>query len=258
MDKMNGVIRNKARRWLLLALLPWLILSKAQAMSTLDSSKYFTDPKTIEFVDALQSGHVSKVKKALAAGQDPNAVGLQGIRPIHFVYRRPNLEAVEALLQAGADPNLPAPNGNRPLHYAVQQESADLALLLLKYKANPALPGENGQLVLYVAMSSPDAARLLPALVGAGSDVNLRRGAMPPLQSAIAKQDWLAAKVLLQLGADPKVLNTIKQDAVTFYCNSIARMKPTPQVKGVVYDVGVLLQIPQLRPDCVADMERFR
>ena len=31
---------------MLLALLPWVILSKAQAMSTLDSSKYFTDPKT--------------------------------------------------------------------------------------------------------------------------------------------------------------------------------------------------------------------
>ena len=115
-------------------------------------------------------------ESCLAAGQDPNAVGLQGIRPIHFVYRRPNLEAVEALLMAGADPNLPAPNGNRPLHYAVQQESADLALLLLKYKANPSLTGENGQLVLYLAMSSPDAARLCLPLVGAGSDVNLRRG----------------------------------------------------------------------------------
>ena len=241
-----------------LALLPWVILSKAQAMTILDSSQYFTDPKTIEFVDALQSGHVSKVKKALAAGQDPNAVGLQGIRPIHFVYRRPNLEAVEALLQAGADPNLPAPNGNRPLHYAVQQESADLALLLLKYKANPALPGENGKLVLYLAMSSPEAARLLPALVAAGADVNLRRGSMPPVQAAMASHDWVAAKVLLQLGADPKALSTLKEDAIAFYCHDIARMKPTRQVQGVVYEVGLLLQIPQLRPDCVADMERFR
>ena len=35
-------------------------------------------------------------------------------------------------------------------------------------------------------------------------------------------------------------------------------MKPTRQVRGVVYEVGVLLKIPELRPDCVADMERFR
>ena len=254
---MSGIKRSAVGQWLAGLLSVLSLLSPARA-SILDASRYFSDAKTIDFVDSLQRGSVSRVKAALAAGQDPNAVGLQGIRPIHFVYRRPNLEAVEALLMAGADPNLPAPNGNRPLHYAVQQESADLALLLLKYKANPSLTGENGQLVLYLAMSSPDAARLLPALVGAGSDVNLRRGAMPPLQSAMAKQDWVAAKALLQLGADPKAQNTIKQDAVTFYCNSIARMKPTRQVQGVVYEVGVLLKIPELRPDCVADMERFR
>jgi len=243
---------------MLLALLPWVILSKAQAMSTLDSSKYFTDPKTIDFVDSLQRGSVSRVKAALAAGQDPNAVGLQGIRPIHFVYRRPNLEAVEALLMAGADPNLPAPNGNRPLHYAVQQESADLALLLLKYKANPALPGENDEPVLYPALSSRDAKVLLPALVKAGANPNLRWGSMPPLQAAMAQQDWTAAKLLLELGADPKALTTYGKDAVYTYCSKIARSVRSQQTQGVVYDLGLLLKVPELRPDCVADMERFR
>ena len=64
----------------------------------------------------------------------------------------------------------------------------------------------------------------------------------------MASHDWVAAKVLLQLGADPKALSTLKEDAVTFYCHDIARMKPTRQVQGVVYDVGVLLKIPELRP----------
>ena len=81
---------------------------------------------------------------------------------------------------------------------------------------------------------------------------------MPPVQAAMASQDWVAAKVLLQAGADEKVLNTIKQDAVTFYCNSIGRMKRNAYNQGVVHEVGVLLKIPELRPDCVADMERFR
>ena len=257
MDKTNEIKRSKVGQWLAGMLSVLSLFAPARA-SILDASRYFSDAKTAAFVESLQRGNASKVKKALAAGQDPNAVGLQGIRPIHFIYRRPNLEAVEALLQAGADPNLPAPNGNRPLHYAVQQESADLALLLLKYKANPALPGENGKLVLYLAMSSPEAARLLPALVAAGADVNLRRGSMPPVQAAMASHDWVAAKLLLELGADPKALTTYGKDAVYTYCSKITRSVRSRQTQGVVYEVGVLLKIPEFRPDCVADMERFR
>ena len=126
----------KVGQWLAGMLSVLGLFAPARA-SSLDASRYFSDAKTIDFVDSLQRGNASKVKKALAAGQDPNAEGLQGIRPIHFVYRRPNLEAVEALLQAGADPNLPAPNGNRPLHYAVQHETADLALLLFEVQGRP-------------------------------------------------------------------------------------------------------------------------
>ena len=254
---MNGFKRSAVGQWLAGLLSVLSLLSPARA-SILDASRYFSDAKTIDFVESLQRGSVSRVKKALAAGQDPNAEGLQGIRPIHFVYRRPNLEAVEALLQAGADPNLPAPNGNRPLHYAVQQESADLALLLLKYKANPALPGENGKLVLYLAISSPEAARLLPALVAAGADVNLRRGSMPPVQAAMASHDWVAAKVLLQLGADPMGLASYGEDAVTMYCSKISRSVRSKQTQGVVYEVGKLLRADELKPECVRDMERFR
>jgi hypothetical protein len=257
MDKTNEVKRSKMGQWLAGMLSVLSLFAPARA-SSLDASRYFSDAKTAAFVESLQRGNASKVKKALAAGQDPNAEGLQGIRPIHFIYRRPNLEAVEALLMAGADPNLPAPNGNRPLHYAVQQETADLALLLLKYKANPALPGENGKLVLYLAMSSPEAARLLPALVAAGADVNLRRGSMPPVQAAMASHDWVAAKVLLQLGADPMGLASYGEDAVTMYCSKISRSVRSKQTQGVVYEVGKLLRADELKPECVPDMERFR
>ena len=184
MDKTNEIKRSKVGQWLAGMLSVLSLFAPARA-SSLDASRYFSDAKTIDFVDSLQRGSVSRVKAALAAGQDPNAVGLQGLRPIHFVYRRPNLEAVEALLQAGADPNLPAPNGNRPLHYAVQHETADLALLLLKYKADPALAGENDEPVLYPALSSRAAAVLIPALVKAGANPNQRWGSMPPVQAAM-------------------------------------------------------------------------
>ena len=79
------------------------------------------------------------------------------------MYRRPNLEAVEALLQAAQTPICPRPR-QPATALRVQQESADLALLLLKYKANPAPPGENDEPVLYPALSSRAAAVLIPAL----------------------------------------------------------------------------------------------
>jgi hypothetical protein len=99
---------------------------------------------------------------------------------------------------------------------------------------------------------------LIPALVKAGANPNMRWGSLPPLQSAMATLDWTSVKALLELGADPKALNTFKEDAVAFYCESLSGLKRTAKNQGVVYEVGLMLKIPQLRPDCVADMERFR
>ena len=69
--------------------------TETYSMSTLDTSKYFTDPRDAAFVDLVQKGDLAGVQAALKAGQSANATGVKGFRPIHFVFAAPSGLAVE-------------------------------------------------------------------------------------------------------------------------------------------------------------------
>lgn len=227
-------------------------------MTPLDSRKYFPDAATAQFVDHIQNGQAAEVRKALAAGQDPNAAGNGGIRPLHFVFAAKTAEVAELLLAAGADPNAKAPNGNTPLHYAVQQPGADFTEALLRHQADPKLPGENGKPVLYVALSSPVVAQILPLLTHAGADVKQVWGGYPLLQAAMVQQAWPAALLLLlRLGADPALRSQQGESAAQTFCRLIQRMKPEGKQRQFVAAVGEQLQ-SGLPPECQARLALFR
>lgn len=227
-------------------------------MTPLDSNKYFSDANAARFVDDIQRGNVARVSAALQAGQDPNARGRDGIRPIHFIFAAKSAEVAEILLAAGADSNAKAPNGNSPLHYAVQQSSADFTEVLLKYKADPRIPGENDEPVLYPALSSPVASKVLPMLVRAGADVNGQWGSYPPLHASMVQQDWKSAAVLLTLGANPALTTKQGETAAQTFCRLLQRMRPTESNQKEVLMVGEMLGIQALPADCQQNLARFR
>lgn len=232
--------------------------TESQTMTPLDSSKYFSEASTAGFVDDIQRGKASAVRDALKSGQDPNVAGTGGIRPIHFVFAAKSAEVADVLLSAGADPNAKAPNGNTPLHYAVQQQTPDFTQVLLKHRADPRIRGEVDQPVLYLAISSPVAETILPLLVKAGADVNGVWGGYPPLQAAMVQQDWPSAVMLLKLGASPDLKTKQGKDAVTAYCDLLARMQPVAKFRASIYAVGELLKPRGLPPACMARLEAFR
>lgn len=250
-------LRARARAALLVFTACMGMCSEGFAMTPLDSSKYFQDAKAARFVDDVQLGRVAAVQAAIAAGQDPNDSGKDGIRPIHFVFAASTAGVLEVLLKAGADPNARAPNGNTPLHYAVQQRTADFTEVLLRFKADPAVPGEGGRPVLYPALSSPVATVILPLLVAAGADVNLRWGGYPPLQAAMVRQDWASAAILLQLGANPALKTLQGETATQTFCRVIQRMRTESPVRKQVVAVGDKLAA-SLPPDCAARLNSFR
>ena len=211
-------------------------------MTPLDTRKYFSDADIAAFVDDVQHGNLAKVSAALKAGQDPNAKGLQGIRPIHFVFAAKTAEVAQALLAAGADANARAPNGHAPLHYAVQQRLPGFAALLLQYKADPNQGGEGGEPVLYVAITGPAADSILPLLVQAGADVNRVWGGYPLLQSAMVQQEWRSAALLLRLGADPALKTKQGETAAATFCRLLPKLKAVAPSKTWVFDVGTRLQ----------------
>jgi hypothetical protein len=231
--------------------------TEGHSMSALDSSRYFQDAKTARFVDDVQKGNAASVQAAIAAGQDPNAKGADGIRPIHFVFAARTADVLEVLLKAGADPNAKAPNGNTPLHYAVQQRTPDFTQVLLRYRADPRLPGEGEKPVLYVALSSPVATTILPLLISAGADVNHRWGGYPPLQAAMVQQDWASAAILLQAGADAERQTQQGETAAQTFCRLLQRMRPVGPARKQIAAVGDKL-LPGLPPECAARLGSFR
>lgn len=224
----------------------------------LDSRKYFSDPAVAAFVTDVQRGDVAKVQRALQGGMDPNAMGLEGLRPIHFVFTAADARAADALLSAGADPDAPAPNGHRPLHYAVQQRTAAFVEVLLKHRANPNLPGEGDIPVLYVAMASPVEEQVIPLLTKAGADVNKVWGGYPPLQSAMVKQSWISAALLLRAGADPRLKTLRGEDAANIFCELLARMRPVEPSRRWVYETGRTIGERAGGLVCGIALERFR
>lgn len=227
-------------------------------MTLLDSRKYFTDPATAAFIDQVQRGDLASVTAALRSGQDPNVKGLHGIRPIHFVFAASSAEVAQALLAAGADPNAKAPNGNTPLHYAVQQRTAEFTEVLLRFKADPNILGENDKPALYSALSSPAGVAILPMLAKAGVDVNKTWGGFPPVQSAMVRQKWQFAALLLELGADPLQKNKQGQSAGALLCEMLAGMAPVEPGKRWVAVVGDRLGAKEGTLPCAELLKAFR
>src|SRR6185436_5387640 len=56
--------------------------------------------------EAVESGELDKVKERIAAGDDPNALGKDGITPLMLAAERGYDPIVEALLYAGAEATL--------------------------------------------------------------------------------------------------------------------------------------------------------
>lgn len=256
---------NRAGRRRLLgtaAMLAWLAAGGAGAetpsMTVLDSRKYFPDPRDAAFVELVQKGDVKRVKAAIAAGQDVNAVGLKGFRPLHFVFVASSADVARVLLEAGADPNATLASGNGPLHYAVQQSNPDFTAVLLQYKADPNAIGDSNQPVLFTALDSPIPEKVLPLLVHAGADINAMWGNATPVQSAMLGLTWKAAAALLELGADPRLKNPHGEDTGEVFCRLLKRLQPTPTNRKAVRAVGSGLEARGLTLACHDKLAQFR
>lgn len=224
----------------------------------LDARKYFQDPRVAQMVEDIQTGREDRVRSALSQGVSANAEGLDGLRPIHFVFAAKSAKVAEILLAAGADPNAPGAFGNTPLHYAVQQPTADFTEVLLRYRANPAKLGAANKPVLNVALSSPVAAEILPMLKKAGANINHVWGGYSPLQAAMVQQDWRSAVTLLQIGADPEVKSMQDESAASIFCELLEEMRPGGKSSTYIWNVGQLLGAKRLSATCQSLLAAFR
>ena len=196
---------------------------------------------------AAADGHTAVVETLLAAGAEFRKPLDSGFTPMLFAARAGHTEIVRALLKAGIDVNeatQPVKGGGKlprkgasALTVTIENGHFELAAMLLDLGANPNdLRSGYSPLHILSWVRKPDrgedegappprgsgnmnSEQLIRKLVSAGADVNLRLAGGPSGSGRIARKGctpfMLAAdtadtpylKLLLELGADPTILN---------------------------------------------------
>lgn len=115
----------------------------------------------------------------------------------------------------GFDPNFKGVNGITPLAWAVARRSSSAITFLLEKGAISTLPIWEGSdmTALHLASSLEDSRGLITSLVRGGVDVDLldTRGFRTPLVTSIMRGRIDSLRTLLELGADPNLLNRVDE-----------------------------------------------
>ncbi len=194
---------------------------------------------------AAAEGHDKVVEHLIQAKADPIATLESGFTPLLFAVRHGHTQVVKRLLASGIDVNSHVPSGKlngkglkpgtTPLLLAVENGHFDLATVLLKEGANPN-DAQRGFTPLHaitwvrkplrgdgdpppIGSGVATSLDLVRALVEHGANINALHGPHKPNGGALNRTNatafLLAAetgdvplmKLLLELGADPKLVN---------------------------------------------------
>jgi ankyrin repeat protein len=185
---------------------------------------------------AAAENNATVIKVLAEAGADIRAQSNTGrFTPLMFAVRAGHLEATRALLDAGANVNTTLPDGTSPLVVAVINAHYELAGFLLEKGADPNADVQGWSALHQVAWSrrhnagfnlpgpvptgNLDSLDLVRKLVSRGANLNARVKKEPrdgnrnmlnrigstPFLMAAKSDDVPLMRVLLELGADPKL-----------------------------------------------------
>ncbi len=150
-------------------------------------------------MEAAADGDTAQVRKLLDEGADPDADTLKGRLPLSEAARGGHAEVVRLLLEHGAEPHPVAMRG------AAQMHNHEIMRLLIDAGYDVAAEGERvGTAALHHVGDDPVAARIL---LDAGADPNAQNGSdQNPLYAAVESTE--VTRLLLDAGADPNVIDS--------------------------------------------------
>lgn len=149
------------------------------------------------------------VAQLLELGADPNKPSGEhrSTTALYNSLLRKDTPTARLLIGAGADPNAPGfivkswtaspdTKSGYPLHVCAYYGLTDVAKLLIEKGAKVNLVNGYGQSALHIACLRPNGAKVIPLLLKAGADKNLKWDGETPLQIARRKGQAEAARLL--------------------------------------------------------------
>ena len=207
------------------------MVSKKRKSRTRQRSKSRTQQRRNQkLLDECINGYITRVRKLLKAGANPNAQDADGETAIMYAsmyWGRINshIKIVQMLLKAGANPNIQNKKGNTVLmnlsKYAlsfIPLQTEKIIQMLLKAGANPNIQNNDGETALIIASYSgfEKAVRLL-LKAGANPNIQDNNGETALMKellsyhihdsSFVRASNISIVKLLLKAGANPNLKN---------------------------------------------------
>lgn len=161
-----------------------------------------------ELLREVHQNNLEGAKKLLDEGADPN-VAFNQITGLMLAAEKCNREMVQLLLGAGTDPNLTDSKGSTAIIDAINQKQVGIVSDLIKAGADVnanAYVDSNAPIHIAVWLDSPAKLEMIPMLLGAGADINIKNaGGNTPLILAANIGDKETVKLLLEAGADKNI-----------------------------------------------------
>lgn len=210
-------VRDRATRWIAAAaaavLIPGGLLPAADLPDPFGFGAYPPDP--VRFAVAIEGGRIDAVRDWLDRGLDPEFEADRVGTGLMLAAWEGNVPMMELFLSRGADVNRKNRRQEQALMFAAWRGRLEAVKWLLDHGARVNRDGNEWSALHYAAFAGhPDVARLLTER---GADLNARAPNLStPLMMAAREGKESAAALLLDLGADARLVNDRGDDALAF------------------------------------------
>jgi ankyrin repeat protein len=205
----------------------------------------------------------------------PKSLDSGGFTPLLYAARENCMACVKVLLDNKADINLPDPDGVSPLLLAIMNSNWDLAKQLIEAGADINQWDMYGEAPLFTSigqrnqlsgghgpndpLNQTNGTAIIRMLLDRGANTNMQlffrpanlrgstntRGSTPLIRAA-TNADLEMVKLLLQHGADPKIMMADRQTPIMAVLAGRAQEKQALELIGILHDAGAELNVVAL------------
>lgn len=154
------------------------------------------------FMEAVRAGNIPSIERLASNRADISTRNTRGDTPLHIAVGMENLDAVNRLLRYGASIHANNTSNRTPFQIAIGISNQMVSTLLTRDRIN--LPDDFGNSALHIALQERASEQIIRTIISRGARLNtVDSNGKTPLRLAVDTDQWGAAKILSDAGADP-------------------------------------------------------